>query len=146
MSNEYPERVVEAQAFVLKDEAGVERDVLTVDKEEPSLRLRDARGQTRADVRLEKDGLCLRLQAASGLAKLIVKLAEDALSFSVSGPRLGAETALRSSADGLELQVFGWDREPPASVKVNLDSAGLSVRDYGGALLWSMPAPKTQST
>lgn len=142
MRNKHPGRVVEADAFVLKDEAGMERAVLSMDKKEPSLRLYDAQGQTRADLRLEKEGPSLHLQAGPGIPTLHLKRAEDGLTFVFSGPKLGAETDLRFSEGGLELRFIDFDPRLDASIKVNLDSTGLVVHDTEGRLLCSIPGRK----
>ena len=142
MKNKHPGRVVEADRFVLKDEAGMERAVLSMDKEEPSLRLYDAQGQTRADLTLDNDEVSLHLGGTPGTTRLGLRLAEDRLSFVFSSPRLGAETILCFAEDGLELQFVDYERHLDASIKVNLDSTGLAVRDTEGRLLCSIPGRK----
>ena len=142
MKNKHPGRVVEADAFVLKDESGMQRAVLSMDKEEPSLRLYDAHGRARVDLRLEKDEPSLHLDAGPATSRLGVKLAEDGLSFVFSGPKPFAETILRLGEGGLELQFDDYNLNLEASVKVNLDSTGLAVHDTEGRLLCSIPGRK----
>jgi hypothetical protein len=142
MKNKHPGRVVEADAFVLKDESGMQRAVLSMDKEEPSLRLYDAHGRARVDLRLEKDEPSLHLDAGPGTSRLGLRLAEGELLFVFSGPKLGAETALHFAEDGLELRFIDLDLRLDASIKVNLDSTGLAVHDTEGRLLCSIPGRK----
>jgi len=60
------ERVVRANRFVLEDENGKTRAMLSVDKDGPALSLHDENGEVRATLDVDKDGSGLSLSDAAG--------------------------------------------------------------------------------
>jgi hypothetical protein len=110
-------KVIRANQFILKDENGKTRAVLSVSKEGPALVLFDETGKPRAGLDAGKDGPGLVLADETGKFRAMLAVDKD-------GPRL---------------VLFDEIGKRRAGLAVNKDGPGLALFDETGKVIWSQP-------
>jgi hypothetical protein len=110
-------KVIRANQFILEDENGKTRAVLSVSKEGPALVLFDETGKPRAGLDAGKDGPGLGLADETGKFRAMLAVDKD-------GPRL---------------VLFDETGKRRAGLAVNKDGPGLGLYDETGKVIRSLP-------
>jgi hypothetical protein len=112
-----PEKIIQANKFILEDENGKLRAMLSADQNGPGLSLTDENGKVRALLNVRKDGPGLGLLDENGKSRVI----------------------LSAGAQGTALCLKDENGKLRVALSVSGDEVGLLLRDENGKPVGSLP-------
>ncbi len=133
------EKIIRANAFILEDEKGQTRAVLSMSENGPYLSLVDENGKIRALLSVDKDGPALFLRDDKGQRRVGLGISEDRASLALYGGEGELGAGLRLGKDGPGLGLFDEKGEPRAGLRVTENGARLSLFDEKRKAIWSAP-------
>ncbi len=132
-------KVIRANQFVLEDETGTTRAMLTVDKAGAGLFLSDENGKFRVHLIADKDRAGLILSDENDNPRVGLAMDKDGPRLCLDDQNGKCRAALHMTKDGPRFRLLDENEKHRVGLAVSKYGPGLVLSDESGKTIWSQP-------